>query len=614
MGKMEQTSVAEVGRWFSRFGPYVALVVVVVLVVGVAPGRDRRSDPSQVSTQAGSLSGTGTGTVGGTGTDTSTSPSGGTAPVAGTPGTPGATPGGEAVPGGGAGPGGEAEAGQVAVGPDTQPLATVAGLVANCDQATGRVKVPSKGAALCVPAFDGDNGGATTQGVSGDTIKVAVYRAQEDPTTAAIVAAAGADDSEEQVRQQYLEWVAYYESNYETYGRKVELVFVEASGAATDDAAARADALRVAELRPFASFGSPSNTYTDELVARGIMCFECAISQPADYYQERAPYVWSIGNSSTWGSIHGAEYVEKVLAGRKAEYAGTPILQQQDRKIGSLHYDTPDGDYKAAFDTFVSELTRRGLSLTAEASFYGYPDLTGLQEKVRPLIQKMKDAGVTTILLATDPFAPIFFTQEATRQQYFPEWSITGPLTDTAFFARTYDQKQMQAAFMSGGIASRLPEELSDSYRLHVWQHGKPPTAEAGYALIRIPIGIMYSGIHYAGEQLTPETFKAGLFNVPVTRGGPTRAAVSYGTRLWPGEDYTGVDDVTYIWWDFDAQGEDEIGNDGIGLYRYVDGGRRYLPGEHRTDVRWFDEAGTVLVHEDYPEGDRPPDYPSPAG
>jgi hypothetical protein len=47
-----------------------------------------------------------------------------------------------------------------------------------------------------------------------------------------------------------------------------------------------------------------------------------------------------------------------------------------------------------------------------------------------------------------------------------------------------------------------------------------------------------------------------------------------------------------------------------MGMMRYVDGGKRYLPGEWPTDpMPWFEEEGTVTVYTEVP--DPPPDYPA---
>ena len=118
-----------------------------------------------------------------------------------------------------------------------------------------------------------------------------------------------------------------------------------------------------------------------------------------------------------------------------------------------------------------------------------------------------------------------------------------------------------------------------------------------------------------AGPNLTPETFRDGLFNLPPTEEAITNPRLSFGDHgIWPYTDYNGVDDATEIWWDPDEQGPDEIDRDGTGMWRYVDGGKRYLYGEWTEDEsKVFQEEGSVAILEDPPEDEQPPDYPSPA-
>src|SRR5688500_7137930 len=60
VSRFEQTSVADIGRWASRYLPYLALVVVVALVVVFTPGRDRRTDDvSATGGSAGAIAGSG---------------------------------------------------------------------------------------------------------------------------------------------------------------------------------------------------------------------------------------------------------------------------------------------------------------------------------------------------------------------------------------------------------------------------------------------------------------------------------------------------------------------------------------------------------------------------
>ena len=171
--------------------------------------------------------------------------------------------------------------------------------VPTCDTSTGNVAVPFSYAPPCViPWKGGNNGGATAPGVSADTITIAVYQEQPDLLQETFLQQSGSDESlnaELTTDQQYVD---FFESHYQTYGRKVKLVPIKASGAADDDVAAKADAIKVAtEIKAFASWGGPSQTgaYADELAARGVLCLgDCILAQPESFIATRAPYLWPL--------------------------------------------------------------------------------------------------------------------------------------------------------------------------------------------------------------------------------------------------------------------------------------------------------------------------------
>src|SRR3989440_3220444 len=64
----------------------------------------------------------------------------------------------------------------------------------NCDTTTGRVKIPSVYSPPCVQPFTGKNGGAASQGVTGNEIKIVGYTRDppKDPLLAGPIPAAGA--------------------------------------------------------------------------------------------------------------------------------------------------------------------------------------------------------------------------------------------------------------------------------------------------------------------------------------------------------------------------------------------------------------------------------------
>ena len=93
----------------------------------------------------------------------------------------------------------------------------------NCDTTTGKVKVPSGYAPPCVaPWKGGDNGGKTAPGVTADTITVALYQAQPDLLQQAFFENTGSDESLAKERQTTQDYVDYFSSHYELYGRKIE--------------------------------------------------------------------------------------------------------------------------------------------------------------------------------------------------------------------------------------------------------------------------------------------------------------------------------------------------------------------------------------------------------
>jgi hypothetical protein len=487
----------------------------------------------------------------------------------------------------------------------------------NCDLATGRIRMPTVYAPPCVPPFRGDNGGATTQGVTRTTITIAVYEGAPSLLEQSVLATGGSGDTAEQTRKTLQDYVTMFEQHVETYGRRIKLVPVEASGGGDDDAAAKADAIRVAtEIKAFASFGGPDQTgaYAQELAARHVLCIGCATGATDAVVRSEAPYVWDFQPSPEQADLLTAEYVGKRLKGGAAEGAGEASLRSRTRVFGVLAYDTPSGAFIPARQDLLRDLASYGVSIAATGSYT--LDLTRAQELARTLITKMKGAGVTSVILDTDPFAPIFLVQEATSEGYFPEWIVTGSkLTDTSAFSRYYDQRQWAHAFGISELSGRVNEADSDPFHLYQWQFGAPPPASSTYPLIYAVPFLFFLGEHLAGPDLTPASFQQGMFSYPVTGGGPTVATLSFGRHgIWPNDDYLGFDDATEIWWDPLARGQDEIGRNGAGLYRYVDGGRRYRVGTFpSTPAHPFQPAGTVTIFDPVPATDRAPAYPSPA-
>jgi Periplasmic binding protein len=486
-----------------------------------------------------------------------------------------------------------------------------------CDTARGTVAVPLTYAPPCVKPFTGDNGGATAQGVTGDTITIALYQAQPDILQQTFFQQSGSDASLGSELQTVQQYVSFFESHYETYGRHVKIVPVKASGAPDDEEAARSDAIKVAtEIKAFASWGGPNQTaaYADELSARGVLCVgDCLLAATNDYVKASKNHVWLTFPSIEQLGDHWSEFLTRELVGRRATFAGDPALKRRQRVFGVVRFDESFAGLDEAGKNFVRRLKKEGAPLAADIPYQ--LDLAKAQENARNMVAKLKAAKVTTVIFAGDPVTPSSLTTEATAQDYFPEWVVLGAAyTDTSLFGRQYDQRQWTHAFGVSTLPTPVTPEADQLYSILVWQSGEAPKAKTFKVLVQAPL-IFYTAMHLAGPDLTAESLREGLFRFP---SGPTSATnlhLSWGDHdIWPTTDLFGSDDATLIWWNPNATGVDEVGNRGKGMWEYSREGKRYLPGQWPSgEPNVFDASTSVTNFTTVPAADQAPSYPSPA-
>jgi hypothetical protein len=492
---------------------------------------------------------------------------------------------------------------------------------ANCDTATGLVKIPVLNPAPCVPVFKGDNGGATSPGVTATTIKLGYYAAKPDPIYDAILKAAGAYDSPESSAQAVKDYVDIYAHQYELSGRTVELVKIQGTGTSTDEVAAKADADKAAAAGVFGVIGGPAQaqSFQSELARKKVLCLgTCVIAAPQSRIEQNSPYLWPVGPTPDQTALLTTELVEKQLKGKNAVYAGSDDLKSKPRRFALLSYDTPNGEYKEAWDLFYKDLKAAGLPLAGHISYFLNP--SSLATDGRTVANKLKATGATTIIFTGDPIFPGFLTKNMTEQGYFPEWVMAGTvLADTVVFARTFDQKQWSHAFGLQLTPARVPKPEQDSYTLHEWWFGTQPPTQNNFAIVKGNVEQVMTGLQLAGAKLTPDTFREGLYHAPPGAAGPLglKTIVTYGDHgFWDGNDPAGLDNAGILYWDADATGPDETGSEGKGMYRLVDGGKRYTHGQWPTaPVKLFDPAGTVTIYEagQIPTELKPANIPRPA-
>lgn len=495
-----------------------------------------------------------------------------------------------------------------------------------CDPDTGRERLPSVYALPCVPVFEGDNGGATSPGVTADTITIVRYRPDPSADMTSLIDTMGVNDSPEDQLATFEGYLELYGSLAETYGREFEVIDYQATGAAADEVASRSDATTIAEeYEPFAVIGGPAldrGAFAEELASRGIVCAACGLtSLPDAFVQQHVPYLWGTSPTAEQFLETLAAWVNQLEEGAEAAghpepanavYAGDREMRQRERRVAVIHFEQDPPIFEGAA-TEEAGLFDDDYALR-ETYLFALPTMP---DAAAELIAKMKSEEITTVLFLGDPIMPIYLTEEATNQDFRPEWIFTGTaLTDTNLFGRMYDQEQMASAFGLSNVAAPTDQSLQGSWRLWKWYFGEDaePPASGQYQVIAPTARYLVAGVQMAGPDLTPETYERGLFRIPPMGGGPTTPQVSFGTwGFFEDPDYLGIDDSVEIWWDPDTVGVDEIGREGQGVWRRARGAERFT-GEDAPLPRPFVEEDTVTVFDALPDQDRPRDYPPPPG
>ncbi|HXY91140.1 MAG TPA: ABC transporter substrate-binding protein [Acidimicrobiia bacterium] len=472
---------------------------------------------------------------------------------------------------------------------------------------------------VCVRPFGkGErNGGATARGVTAKTITI-VAVTQNPEQTALQKQQGGTPPTNNSTGQTGTmedalhDLFAAYEHAYETWGRAINLEYVQSSG--SDEASQRADALRVESYKPFAVLETTPTglpVLTAKVAQDGYVVMSNTTT--TDNALRQQPYRWGQADQVAV-AVNAGEFVGKQLVGHDAEYAGDPSLRTTKRKLGVVYPP-------AVFDVkkwFLPQVEKRGgtvapnaiLEYTSNGTTVGDP--TAAEEQAPTIVAKLKDLGVTSVVMFTDVEMGKAMTAQATKLDYHPEWIIAGyQYQDLAILARGYDQDQWTHAF---GISNLFPyvkpssANAASALDAVQWYYGR------GNGTSSIPGGAyvawVMAGIQYAGPRLTPRTFRQGLFSVPAQGGAasgqPLGFQTGYGRTVGlPYDEYLALGtDFAPVWWDSqigDAYSQ-IFASQAKGGEWYVNGAKRYKAGQWPTKhLTFFDKASAIQVFDTSP-------------
>jgi hypothetical protein len=421
-----------------------------------------------------------------------------------------------------------------------------------------------------------DNGGTTSRGVTKDTITV-VMRENDNSSS-------NSKDSEklkEQAREKGLTdtkedqirsrdaLLEYFNSKFQLYGRKVKLVTYQGRGnmikefSGSGQEEANADALKVGqEIGAFADLSAISQPYFDALTRQKVVSFG-GLHLPESYYQSKAPYGWGQLIDCTTLVQNAADLlVKRFKPNENAVRAGSAAMRQKPRKYGLLVPDDPV--YKQCVNEAKPKLAAAGIQIAKEINYA--LDFSKMQQDAPNMAAQLKGAGVTTLILVTDPALPYFLTGAATQQDYWPEWFTSGAaLTDIDILGQFYDQDQWQFAYGQSFLSDIFQGKDSESYRAFkaVRPNDEPAITRDQYYYSFL---MLFIGLQMAGPNLTPDTFAAGLYAYPARTG-------SFGRWSFSPTDHTASDDAREIYYDRNAL---SAFNNTPGRWITLNGGRRY--------------------------------------
>jgi len=476
------------------------------------------------------------------------------------------------------------------------------------------------GGPACVRPFAAGekNGGATAQGVTATSVKVVAVIPSAARSTAQSAAAGpkyagdGTASTWENVLHDYL---FANKDFYELWGRSLDVTTYTSTG--TDEAAQLADAVAIKAMKPFAvlnldSFGL--DTLVTSLAKAKILVNSYSTS-PAEAAAV-APYRWGANPDANAAGANSAEVIGKTLVGKKAEFGGDDV-KDQTRKFGLV---TIDGDLD--IKSFKDSLGKYKGTITSESSYPGSGGALGdpvvSQQQAPVMVQRMKDAGVTTVILFTDAAMNTALMSQADQQGWHPEWFYTGNgYAELPVLASGTPATQASHALgiSNFGPYYKAPDNLAALTAMN-WFWGKGVGSTSG-AVAAAPTWLL-QGIHYAGPDLTAKNFAQGLFAAPAVGGNPDNPLVplsGYGrTTGLPYDAYSpGPADFYPFFVDPDVTATDPgTGTQIKHANFFVANGQRFHVGTWPKTLAWFDKSGAMLERTAYPPK-APPVQAAPA-
>jgi hypothetical protein len=451
----------------------------------------------------------------------------------------------------------------------------------------GLRQVPwSSYAPLCQPKFVGNNGGATSFGVTGKTITV-TFRYAVPPQEALILSIAkGVVGTEAQAVDTMKAYINLFNKDFELYGRHVVLKpFVgkgdflqELSG--LGQAGAQADAAEAKSLGAFADVSLLFSTapYDQALASNHIIAITGGLYQGQSWFQENAPYVYSTSPDCNEVGNAAAAVMKYSMASLPAIFSNDPAMRVKQRVFGLIAPDNPI--YQECANSTLKSLAQDHVFIKRVIG-YNF-NLTGASQLSANAMAQLQSAGVTTILCACDPLTPVFLTGQAQKLGYYPEWftidwgDIFGQLVNPAEWSYA----------ISGGTPG-VPNSQNEAYQVLKMTGLPKKDWSPFYASIYTPLLMLFDALQAAGPNLNPYTFEAGFWSLPPSYA-PSMGVWAFHKGSWVAQASYSI-----LYWDPQALSPS---NDKKGAWEPCNNGEVYV---------YVDPTKGLKLHQQLQCGDR---------
>jgi len=432
----------------------------------------------------------------------------------------------------------------------------------------------------CVSSWQGNNGGATTHGVTGTAIRVYMPPLFDN------------NEYSREVR----DLQQYFNTHFEFYGRRLDLApqqtgsGAEPSATGTcSDIQAQADWV-AKQLDVFAAADNGSDScWYDELARNKVISLSGQTTENAWEQQKLAPYVYSYpGDGDNLMQATG-DFVCTQLAGKDAVYSPDPVFSRQKRTYG-LIVSATNTQYPASDKLLLARLKSCGITLAtapiylqqtgSDDSSQGSQDTSAYEAQSANAAAKMASARVSTVICFCQILATVGVSQGAAQQGYHPEW-IT-ERSDQNILTQGWNASERNSMLMVSEFPEQIPE--TESFFVRAMQSVDPGFCPCATALDFLYGQLTYwqllmlsSGIQMAGPHLTPYTFEHGLQSTsfPNPEDPLHEGIVDFGSG------HSMVGDFSISWWNNGAQSP--YGGDPPGSWCYAVNGRRFRVGAFPT-------------------------------